>query len=74
MNVLYAIWLILTVPAFAFCAQQAMKWAYEDLDEVTNNDKLGLYIISALLAFGWPLMLAGIIGVGAHNYINRSHE
>jgi hypothetical protein len=47
-----------------------MKWAHEDLDEVTNNDKLGLYIISALLAFGWPLVAAAMLGIAVHKYID----
>jgi len=51
-----------------------MQWAHEDLAEITNNDKLGIYSISGLLALGWPI-IALMIGVKLLNdYINGPHD
>jgi hypothetical protein len=48
----------------------AFRWAEEDLETVTNNDKLGLYAISGFLAIGWPLVAAFAIGNLVNRYIN----
>jgi hypothetical protein len=36
------LWLIVAIPAFVVFRYWAFKWAEEDLETVTNNDKLGL--------------------------------
>jgi TRAP-type C4-dicarboxylate transport system permease small subunit len=64
------IWGILVVPTFTLFAYWAFRWADEDLEVITNNDKLGLYAISGLLALGWPLVAAFAIGSIVHNYIS----
>jgi TRAP-type C4-dicarboxylate transport system permease small subunit len=74
MTALYVIWGILVVPAFAVFVYHSMQWAHEDLAEITNNDKLGIYSISGLLALGWPI-IALMIGVKLVNdYINGPHD
>lgn len=73
MTALTVIWAIVVVPAFALFAHYSMQWAYEDLGEVTNNDKLGVYSISALLALGWPI-IALIFSIKViNNYIDGLH-
>ena len=73
MTTLSIIWAVLVVPAFAVFAHYSIQWAYEDLNEVTNNDKLGMYALSGLLAIGWPIVAAAMIGIGVNNYINGRH-
>ena len=70
MTTIYVIWALIVVPAFALLAHYSFKWAEEDLEEITNNDKLGIYAISGLLALGWPLVAAFAIGSMVNNYIN----
>lgn len=73
MTTLTIIYAIAVVPAFAVFAHYSMQWAYEDLGEVTNNDKLGVYSISALLALAWPL-IALMLGIKLVNgYIDGRH-
>ena len=67
---LIIIWGVLVVPAFTLFAYWAFRWADEDLEVITNNDKLGLYAISGLLALGWPLVAAFAIGNIVNRYIN----
>jgi TRAP-type C4-dicarboxylate transport system permease small subunit len=67
---LIILWGVLVVPAFTLFAYWAFRWADEDLEVITNNDKLGLYAISGLLALGWPLVAAFAIGSIVHNYIS----
>ena len=67
---LIIIWGILVVPAFTLFAYWAFRWADEDLEVITNNDKLGLYAISGLLALGWPLVATFAIGNLVNRYIN----
>jgi TRAP-type C4-dicarboxylate transport system permease small subunit len=67
---LVVIWGVLVVPAFILFTYWAFRWADEDLEVITNNDKLGLYAISGLLALGWPLVMACAIGSIVHNYIS----
>ena len=67
---LIILWGILVVPAFTLFAYWAFRWADEDLEVITNNDKLGLYAISGLLALGWPLVAAFAIGNIVNRYIN----
>jgi TRAP-type C4-dicarboxylate transport system permease small subunit len=67
---LIVIWGVLVVPAFTLFAYWAFRWADEDLEVITNNDKLGLYAISGLLALGWPLVAAFAIGNIVNRYIN----
>jgi TRAP-type C4-dicarboxylate transport system permease small subunit len=64
------LWLIVALPAFALFVHWAFKWADEDLETVTNNDKLGLYAICGFLAIGWPLVAAFAIGNLVNRYIN----
>jgi hypothetical protein len=64
------LWLIFAVPSFVVFRYWAFRWAEEDLETVTNNDKLGLYAISGLLALGWPLVAAFTIGNLVNRYIN----
>ena len=73
MTTLTIIYAIAVVPAFAVFVHYSMQWAYEDLGEVTNNDKLGVYSISALLALAWPL-IALMLGIKLVNgYIDGRH-
>jgi TRAP-type C4-dicarboxylate transport system permease small subunit len=67
---LIILWGVLVVPAFTLFAYWAFRWADEDLEVITNNDKLGLYAICGLLALGWPLVAAFSIGSIVHNYIS----
>jgi TRAP-type C4-dicarboxylate transport system permease small subunit len=67
---LIIIWAILVVPAFSLFAYWSFRWAEEDLEAITNNDKLGLYAICGLLALGWPLVAAFTIGNIVNRYIN----
>jgi Mg2+ and Co2+ transporter CorA len=67
---LYPIWAILVVPTFVVFSHYAMDWAHEDLVEVTNNDKLGLYIICAFLALCWPIVAVSIAASITHRYLN----
>ena len=67
---LIIVWGILVVPAFTLFAYWAFRWADEDLEVITNNDKLGLYAISGLLALGWPLVATFAIGNLVNRYIN----
>jgi TRAP-type C4-dicarboxylate transport system permease small subunit len=64
------LWLIVAIPAFVLFRYWAFKWADEDLEIVTNNDKLGLYAICGFLAIGWPLVAAFAIGNLVNRYIN----
>ena len=67
---LVILWGVLVVPAFTLFAYWAFRWADEDLEVITNNDKLGLYAISGFLAIGWPLVAAFAIGNLVNRYIN----
>jgi TRAP-type C4-dicarboxylate transport system permease small subunit len=67
---LVIIWGVLVVPSFTLFAYWAFRWADEDLEVITNNDKLGLYAICGLLALGWPLVAAFAIGNIVNRYIN----
>lgn len=73
MTTLTIIWAIVVVPAFAIFAHYAMQWAYEDLGEVTNNDKLGVYAMSALFAMGWPLLAILLTMKLVNDYIDGRH-
>jgi TRAP-type C4-dicarboxylate transport system permease small subunit len=64
------IWGILVVPTFILFTYWGFRWADEDLEVITNNDKLGLYSICGLLALGWPLVAAFAIGNLVNRYIN----
>jgi hypothetical protein len=50
-----------------------MQWAHEDLAEITNNDKLGIYSISGLLALGWPIIAFMIAVKLLNDYIDGRH-
>jgi TRAP-type C4-dicarboxylate transport system permease small subunit len=70
MTTLYIIWALVVVPAFALLAHYSFKWADEDLDVITNNDKLGMYAISGLLALGWPIIAGFMLIKLVNNYID----
>jgi len=70
MTALTIIWALVVVPAFALLAHFSFKWAEEDLEEITNNDKLGMYAISGLLALGWPIIASIMIIKAISNYID----
>lgn len=73
MTLITIIYTLLIVPAFAMFAYYSMRWAYEDLEEVNNNDKLGVYSVAGLLAIGWPLVAALLILKLANDYIDGHH-
>jgi TRAP-type C4-dicarboxylate transport system permease small subunit len=70
MTTLYIIWALIVVPAFTLFAYYGIEWLYEDLETVTNNDKLGMYAISGLLALGWPIIASIMIVKAISNYID----
>jgi TRAP-type C4-dicarboxylate transport system permease small subunit len=70
MTTLYVIWAVIVVPAFTLLAYYSFKWAEEDLEVITNNDKLGIYAISGLLALGWPIIATIMIVKAISNYID----
>jgi TRAP-type C4-dicarboxylate transport system permease small subunit len=70
MTALTIIWALTVVPAFTLLAHYSFKWAQEDLEEITNNDKLGIYAISGLLALGWPIIASIMIVKAISNYID----
>jgi TRAP-type C4-dicarboxylate transport system permease small subunit len=70
MTTLYVIWALIVVPAFALFAHYSFQWAEEDLEVITNNDKLGLYAMSALLAIGWPIIAAFVAVRLVNKYID----
>jgi TRAP-type C4-dicarboxylate transport system permease small subunit len=70
MTMLYIIWALVVVPAFALLAHYSFKWAEEDLEVITNNDKIGMYAISGLLALGWPIIASIMIIKAISNYID----
>jgi TRAP-type C4-dicarboxylate transport system permease small subunit len=70
MTTLTIIWALIVVPAFTLFAYFGIEWLYEDLETVTNNDKLGMYAISGLLALGWPIIASIMIIKAVSNYID----
>jgi amino acid transporter len=70
MTALTIIWALVVVPAFTLFAYFGIEWLYEDLETVTNNDKLGMYAISGLLALGWPIIASIMIVKAVSNYID----
>jgi TRAP-type C4-dicarboxylate transport system permease small subunit len=70
MTALTIIWALIVVPAFTLFAYYGIEWLYEDLETVTNNDKLGMYAISGLLALGWPIIASIMIVKAISNYID----
>ena len=70
MTTLYIIWALIVVPAFMLFVYYSFKWADEDLEVITNNDKLGMYAISGLLAMGWPIIAGFMIIKAISNYID----
>jgi TRAP-type C4-dicarboxylate transport system permease small subunit len=70
MTALTIIWALIVVPAFTLFAYFGIEWLYEDLETVTNNDKLGMYAISGLLALGWPIIASIMIVKAVSNYID----
>jgi TRAP-type C4-dicarboxylate transport system permease small subunit len=70
MTTLTIIWALIVVPAFTLFAYYGIQWLYEDLETVTNNDKLGMYAISGLLALGWPIIASIMIVKAISNYID----
>jgi TRAP-type C4-dicarboxylate transport system permease small subunit len=70
MTTLTIIWALIVVPAFTLFAYFGIEWLYEDLETVTNNDKLGMYAISGLLALGWPIIASIMIVKAISNYID----
>jgi TRAP-type C4-dicarboxylate transport system permease small subunit len=70
MTTLTIIWALIVVPAFTLFAYYGIEWLYEDLETVTNNDKLGMYAISGLLALGWPIIASIMIIKAVSNYID----
>ena len=70
MTALTIIWALIVVPAFTLFAYFGIEWLYEDLETVTNNDKLGMYAISGLLAMGWPIIAGFMIIKAISNYID----
>jgi TRAP-type C4-dicarboxylate transport system permease small subunit len=70
MTTIYIIWALIVVPAFTLMAHYSFKWAQEDLEVITNNDKLGIYAISGLLALGWPIIASIMIVKAISNYID----
>jgi TRAP-type C4-dicarboxylate transport system permease small subunit len=70
MTTLTIIWALIVVPAFTLFAYFGIEWLYEDLETVTNNDKLGMYAISGLLALGWPIIASIMIVKAVSNYID----
>jgi TRAP-type C4-dicarboxylate transport system permease small subunit len=70
MTALYIIWALIVVPAFMLFVYYSFKWADEDLEVITNNDKLGMYAISGLLALGWPIIAGFMIVKAISNYID----
>jgi TRAP-type C4-dicarboxylate transport system permease small subunit len=70
MTTLTIIWALIVVPAFTLFAYYGIEWLYEDLETVTNNDKLGMYAISGLLALGWPIIATMMIIKAVSNYID----
>jgi TRAP-type C4-dicarboxylate transport system permease small subunit len=70
MTTLTIIWALIVVPAFTLFAYYGIEWLYEDLETVTNNDKLGMYAISGLLALGWPIIASIMIVKAVSNYID----
>ena len=70
MTTLTIIWALIVVPAFTLFAYYGIEWLYEDLETVTNNDKLGMYAISGLLALGWPIIASIMIVKAISNYID----
>lgn len=75
MTALTIIWGITVVPAFGIFSFYAMRWAYEDLgeDNVTNNDKLGVYAMAGLFALAWPLLVALLTVKLVNDYIDGRH-
>jgi TRAP-type C4-dicarboxylate transport system permease small subunit len=73
MTPLYIIWAVVLVPAFALFTHYSFKWADEDLDVITNNDKLGLYAMSGLLAMGWPIIAGFMLIKLVSNYIDGNN-
>jgi TRAP-type C4-dicarboxylate transport system permease small subunit len=70
MTALTIIWALIVVPAFMLFVHYSFKWADEDLEVITNNDKLGMYAISGLLALGWPIIAGFMIIKAISNYID----
>jgi TRAP-type C4-dicarboxylate transport system permease small subunit len=70
MTALTIIWALIVVPAFMLFVYYSFKWADEDLEVITNNDKLGMYAISGLLAMGWPIIAGFMIIKAISNYID----
>lgn len=64
------LWAVMVVPTFALFRYWSFEWAEQDLDTITNNDKLGLYSISGLLALGWPIVAVCVIISTVNRYIN----
>jgi TRAP-type C4-dicarboxylate transport system permease small subunit len=73
MTTIYIIWALIVVPAFTLLAHYSFKWADEDLDVITNNDKLGLYAMSGLLAMGWPIIAGFMLIKLVNNYIDGNN-
>lgn len=70
MTTLTIIWALVVVPAFGLLAHYSFKWADEDLEVITNNDKLGMYAIAGLLALRWPIIATIMIIKAISNYID----
>jgi hypothetical protein len=67
------IWALLIVPAFGLFQYLAFRWADEDPQDMTQNDKSALYCACAFMALGWPIIFIFFAFVGLKFYMDGPH-